>query len=161
MLVDLPEGWERKPVDPVIALFRLIGCSVDGTPIPTRRLAQGVYEGHLNLKQELAWAFVERWDEPRFEGDWETRPQLYGVCDDWEQIVGRWPELETDPRPFVLTLTPIIREEEPESGGWRWHKWGLYIGRHEPQHEYLYDETKIDKVYVFSINLLGEEHAHD
>ena len=46
-------------------------------------------------------------------------------------------------------------EKEPGEGGWRWHKWGPYIGKHDVQHEYLADEDLSDIgqefVYVFHL----------
>ena len=54
-------------------------------------------------------------------------------------------------RNFVILLHPFFREDQPESGGWRWHKWGEYIGKFDSKCEYLYDEDGIDFVYAFSI----------
>ena len=46
-------------------------------------------------------------------------------------------------------------EKEPGEGGWRWHKWGPYIGKHDVQHEYLADEDLSDIgqefVYIFHL----------
>ena len=36
-------------------------------------------------------------------------------------------------------------------GGWRWHKWGEYIGKHNPQYEYLDHESGIDYVLVWKL----------
>ena len=52
---------------------------------------------------------------------------------------------------FVILLTPVFKEDQPESCGWRWYKWGQYIGKYEPKCEYLYDEEGIDYVYCFTI----------
>jgi hypothetical protein len=43
----------------------------------------------------------------------------------------------------------------PKSG-WRYHKWGDYIGSQNPQSEYLYDDTHIDAVWTFHIYELVE-----
>jgi hypothetical protein len=45
----------------------------------------------------------------------------------------------------------VIKANQSHEGGWRWHKWGEYIGKYEPQYEYLYDEPEIEKVYVYHI----------
>lgn len=81
----------------------------------------------------------------------EDCPSDYGVCDSPEQVTDRWPRIIVDRRPFVIAFTPFLRADQPEQGGWRWHKWGEYIGTQEPTHEYLYDEPHIDKVYTFHI----------
>lgn len=53
---------------------------------------------------------------------------------------------------FILLLTPIINKHDKSSwGGWRWHKWGEYIGKHNPQYEYLDHETGIDYVLVWKL----------
>lgn len=79
-------------------------------------------------------------------------PETYGVCDDFSQVVSKWPSLITDDLEHFITFQEIRKEDQPESGGWRWHKWGAYIGEHEPTQEYLYDEEDIDKVLVFHIH---------
>ena len=81
----------------------------------------------------------------------------YGVADNASQVLDYFDELYkkyTDymkDKNFVITLCPIFREDEPEYGGWRWHKWGQYIGKFDYQCEYLHDEVGIDYVYVFNI----------
>lgn len=75
----------------------------------------------------------------------------YGVCDSAENLLEVMPELEASDQKFVVTLTPIDGTQEPERNGWRWHKWGEYIGNQEPKHEYIYDDVHIGVVYVFHI----------
>lgn len=86
----------------------------------------------------------------------------YGVCDNASQVLDyydslceKYEDFMRD-RMFVILLTPIIKDEQPEYGGWRWHTWGSYIGKFEPKHEYLYDEEGIDYVYCFKILEVGE-----
>ena len=83
----------------------------------------------------------------------------YGVCDSPEQILKQWPHLESSKQRHFITMTPIHKKHEPESGGWRWHKWGEYIGEHDIQCEYLYDEKDIELVFVFHIYTLKAESA--
>lgn len=53
---------------------------------------------------------------------------------------------------FILLLTPIINNHDKSLwGGWRWHKWGEYIGKHTPQYEYLDHEYGIDYVLVWKL----------
>ena len=44
--------------------------------------------------------------------------------------------------------------EDCSWGGWRWHKWGEYIGVHEPQHEYLSYEKGIDYVLSYDLEIV-------
>lgn len=111
--------------------------------VPTKRLRQGVYQiGHFNLNHIL-----EEYDEyPDLNGI-----NCYGVCDSVEQLLEACPELETSQRRFVVSITPVVRADQDPEWGWRWHKWGPYIGNHQPQHEYLYDEVGIEAVYVYQV----------
>lgn len=52
---------------------------------------------------------------------------------------------------YVILLTPMFNTHDMDMGGWRWHKWGEYIGRHEVSHEYLSFETGIDYVLVWEL----------
>jgi hypothetical protein len=96
------------------------------------------YEEKINYKSPIYW-----WN--------------YGVADNASQVLDyyeflykRYKDYMEDKK-FVILLTPIIRKLEPEYGGWRWHKWGQYIGKFESKCEYIHDETGIDYVYCFSI----------
>ena len=77
---------------------------------------------------------------------------MYGVCDDYSQILDKYNSLLSNPnKNYVVGLSVVERKEQPSYGGWRWHKWGEYIGIQNPEHEYLYDDIHIDKVYCFHI----------
>lgn len=91
-------------------------------------------------------------DNPDFVGVPE-----YGVCDYPMQFIGKFGiKLVTDRRRFCVAFTHI--EKRPgEQGGWRWHKWGEYIGTGTPRHEYLDDEEEFENgVWVFSCYELKE-----
>jgi hypothetical protein len=67
----------------------------------------------------------------------------YGVADSIEQIKEYFKEEAEDPnRKYIVTFSPVFqdREHKGKGGGWRWHKWGTYIGNLNPQCEYLDDE---------------------
>ena len=67
----------------------------------------------------------------------------YGVADDIEQIKEYYKEEVNDKeKKYFLALTPVWQEKENKGkgGGWRWNKWGKYIGKLNPQCEYLDDE---------------------
>ncbi len=79
----------------------------------------------------------------------------YGVCDSLDQLQRHslWRVIEQDPRAMALVLTPI-RKLEQDSDGWRWHKWGEYVGDQEPVCEYIFDEPIIEIVHVFETVVL-------
>lgn len=86
------------------------------------------------------------------EGAPETKSS-YGVADNIEQILEYAQVFIQDPvRQYVIEVAPVRKEHQPESGGWRWHKWGPYIGTQAPQWEYLYDEPDIEEVWTFHIH---------
>ena len=78
-----------------------------------------------------------------------TMMDNYGVCDNVEQVIETF-KLDNADFDFSITMTPIYKSQQCKNGGWRWHKWGKYIGEYEPKHEYLYDED-IEEVYIFHI----------
>lgn len=135
MLVREIQAMVPDSILAVLALMR--GKSSGATEI-----CEGVYEVH-------------HFGSSDFLRGYEQYPEVtvgpYGVCDDLQQLLDACPELEAPGREFVVTLTPVTRAEQEPRGGWRWHKWGEYIGTQNPQHEYLYDEEGIDLVYCFHV----------
>lgn len=109
----------------------------------------GIYEvGHFGSSADLP-SFDHY---PDFSADDGNYRGSYGVCDDVANLLAVYPELEAPGREFVVRMTPILKANQESSGGWRWHKWGEYIGHQSPSGcEYLYDEPTIEKVYCFSI----------
>ena len=78
----------------------------------------------------------------------------YGVCDNWKQIFEKIHKLkyyQESTEKFCIFLCRHRKIDQPDWGGWRWHKWGRYIGEYEPQAEYLYDEPEIDEVFTFHV----------
>lgn len=78
----------------------------------------------------------------------------YGVADNLEQVKVYLKEFIDDPgRKFVIEYSIITKDPTNfgQGGGWRWHKWGPYIGVQKPTTEYLDDEPEIDQVYIFHI----------
>jgi len=125
---------------------------------------QNVPENVAQLYNKEEWLPVYerkfKWDSPEEresrirDGDtfdnYEPIIDSYGVCDSPEQLLNMY-DFEADPRTFFIKLTEMRKSEQSSWGGWRWHKWGDYIGKQEPTTEYLYDEPLIDNVFVFHI----------
>lgn len=67
----------------------------------------------------------------------------YGVADNIEQIKEYFKEEIEDPnRKYFIAVTPVFQDKENKGkfDGWRWHKWGEYIGKLDRKCEYLDDE---------------------
>jgi hypothetical protein len=75
----------------------------------------------------------------------------YGVCDGIENLIDVIPELLSPDREFLVLLTEITKHDQPRDYGWRWHKWGDYIGTQTPTTEYIANEPEIDLVYCYHI----------
>lgn len=75
----------------------------------------------------------------------------YGVCDEPSQVLARYPHIVDDDVPRAITVVEIRREDQPSTGGWRYHKWGSYIGRQRPRAEYLHDDEHIDAVWTYHV----------
>ncbi len=84
----------------------------------------------------------------------------HGVADNIEQIKEYYKEEIADQnRKFFIHVTPVWQEKENagKGGGWRWHKWGEYIGKLNPQYEYLDDEDfgeDFEYIITFTIVLI-------
>lgn len=67
----------------------------------------------------------------------------YGVADSIAQVKEYFKEEIADPdKKYFIHVTPVWQEKENKGkgGGWRWHKWGPYIGKLKRKCEYLDDE---------------------
>ena len=77
----------------------------------------------------------------------------YGVCDNIDQIFERDPYIDAfkkSKKDYVIVIHWIPKEN---NGGWRWHKWGTYIGDFEHNCEYLSEETTpgLEGVWCYNI----------
>ncbi len=153
MLVDVPMR-EDNPI--LRAMARTDGPLV-------QRLERGVYEACVGNFDHCAAVNLNGYD---WGMDTTTKPWTfsypvgldgpYGVCDTPEQFLERYRAvLDADPRPFVVEFM-IVKKEAV--GGWRWHKWGPYIGEKDPHCEYLRDEgPEITQACCYHVYLVVEE----
>jgi hypothetical protein len=118
-----------------------------------RRLQEGLIE-IPHFSPEHTYCVLDNWDVDDIDGE------LYGVSDTAQQALDYAQRLVgDDPRKFCVFVTHIVKDpsKRGRGGGWRWHKWGEYIGNDEPKAEYLDDEEGFDEgVYVFGIHPLVE-----
>lgn len=136
MLISEPMMLRRDAILEIIAK-----CA--GQPEIGRELQPGIYQvGHFGSSADMPG--YEHYPDNLSVGS-------YGVCDSVANLLAKCPELESSDRKFVVRMTQIKKATQSPAGGWRWHKWGEYIGEGEPTCEYLYDEPIIIAVYVYSI----------
>ena len=64
----------------------------------------------------------------------------YGVADNIDQIKEYFKNEISDPfSKYVIAIIKVF-QHKGASDGWRWSRWGIYIGDLDPQCEYLDDE---------------------
>ena len=136
-------------------LFRNPVLDVLGGGIQPQVLEEGVIQiTHFSLDMMVWDRNAPEWymGDPQFTNE---GPSSSGVCDSPAQFLERFREtLKADERTFCMSFTHIAKDptNKGQGGGWRWRKWGAYIGTREPQYEYLDDEDGFeDGVYVFHI----------
>jgi hypothetical protein len=134
-----------KTSDPILGMI----AAMNGNDTSEKEIKEGVYQiGHFNFENSIPFKLEFDDKYPSFSKGQGS----YGVCDHYSQIFGEIPEiLNSTERSFVISITEINKNTQPSDGGWRWHKWGEYIGNKEPQCEYLYDEPEIERVFVYSV----------
>ena len=147
MLVNV----KQMPMDPtMMIILGGIGDGVDPTP---RAIIKGVYEiSHFSFNHATGLKDFEDC-YPTLKDEFSS----YGVCDDYQQVLEQCPEIIESSIPYAISVTPIRKSEQSDWGGWRWHKWGPYIGKQEPTTEYLYDEPVIEQVYCYHIYRIPQE----
>lgn len=152
MLKDLPLQYFETVSGPLADIMEITNPGMGGRP---QQVHQGIYITPLNWDHVIHQEIIEEWPDfkpiPHAE-----QPYLhcYGVCDHWSQVLAAGLQLLTDPRNFVILLHPVVKTEQPASGGWRWHKWGPYIGMYQKQveaHEYIADTPDVEVVYCYHI----------
>lgn len=138
--------YTTQPSEIFAMIARINGTDLSSEEKYFEHYATGVYR-HDGYKFNF-----DNFIEERCMESINDRWVKYGVCDDYSQVCENYGALLSDPnKHYVIGLSTVERKNQPSDGGWRWHKWGEYIGNQEPRHEYLYDDTHIDKVYCFHI----------
>ena len=142
MLINEPRVLNAN--NPLLAILASMG---EGEQ---KHLDTGVYEvNHFGCSPFIDG--YKDWPDEELvnkDGDWFSN---YGVCDNYQQILEQCPMLKESNRQFFITIKSVKKKEQSDWGGWRWHKWGAYIGTHEITTEYLYDEPIVEEVFVYHI----------
>jgi hypothetical protein len=158
MLVDITIKRDR-----VMELL----SSITGDATPTRNLGKGLYIANLNFDGIIVepveqFFAMDKDGNVDTNGHWRDGPEFnsYGVCDSPEQFMKRFGDLLVkSPREICVAFTPMRRSEQPKNGGWRWGKWGPYIGNQKPSREYIADEPDIEEVYCYHAYLVVQRSA--
>ena len=148
--VDIP----HEPFHPVLAVISggrrtkklpEIGCYLSHHWSMDLVLGKRIIEDYPEFDSREAGIYGSR--KPQ-----EEDLEAIGVCDSPKQLLEKFgKQIREDKRNFIISFVKIRRDEQPSQGGWRWHKWGTYVGNQEPKYEYLYDEPDIEEVYTYHI----------
>ncbi len=141
-------GNRRNPIAEMIA-------AANGNEPTTVRLADGFNQiGHFSGDM-LIWGSNAPEHYMGYPELGVDMPGCYGVCDSPEAFIEAYSKrLADDVRTFCVFFTHVKKhpENKGDGGGWRWHKWGEYIGKGSPQCEYLDDEEGFDDgVYTYHV----------
>jgi len=119
-----------------------------------------VYEGDLNA-DHLVTSYYRIHHPDIKVGKYYSDGYMYdyGVADSPEQLLEDYTvqmDFVNSKEKYICLYTWIRKEDQPSEGGWRWCKWGEYIGKQKRQRDYLYDEPNIDAVIVFHFLRISE-----
>lgn len=132
-------------VSPENTVFAII----DGYPTG-KELFKGIYNQGYNASNYFKRHLTVTEMYPR-----DLLCQCYGVVDSPKQFQTKFSEsLESDSRQLLVSVAHIPKDSsnKGKGGGWRWHKWGQYLGDGHPRQEYLDDEDKFENgVWVFNV----------
>lgn len=113
----------------------------------------GVYE----FRDFQSYNFVGRPKQYYYESDDGFEWSISGVCDNYNQVKEVYDELlSNETKKYIIVLYKFQQKFEPVRWGWRWKKFGNYIGKHNIQHKYLYDEdlSDINQDYIYCFRIL-------
>lgn len=176
MLVDI--DWKEdagyRPGEVIISVnktprgswFQMLGAVENGLSsrcsLRRIRIAKGIYTSTNDHVAANFGIHIEEWS-PRRLAAWAARKEdetyhgqgSYGVADSISQVLARnTGRLEHPAREYVLSVWAVRRHQEGERG-WRWRKWGEYIGSRKPTYEFLRDEPEIKRAVYFEFHLLA------
>lgn len=169
----LLDGSRRQAdsLDPFVA--SLAGAYRNRRAEPGKKYAEGMFESPFPFNgAHVLWPIERRMadrdnalDKEEYQAaamsrEWPKIDGLdcYGVVDTPEYFAEKFGKLlNADPRPLVVLFSYVHKDigNKGKGGGWRWHKWGEYIGEGEPTTEYLDDEEKFDDgVYTYHVYMV-------
>lgn len=117
----------------------------------------GVYE----FPSFNSYNFIGRSKQYYFEAEDGFEWSISGVCDNYNQVKEKYADILNDDnkQKYIIALYKVQQKFEPQRWGWRWKKFGDYIGKHKIEKEYLYDEDlsdiNQDHIYCFRILRVG------
>jgi hypothetical protein len=135
-------------------------ATVLGDGLEPRVLADGYVQiGHWNPELD-GWLVRKPYvHSPAFQQVLdEIHLYEYGVCDSIEQFQQKYGKALDDCMFRVAVFFTHVAKDLANAGrgrGWRWHKWGPYVGDGVPTREYLDDEPLFDDgVYTYHVYLV-------
>lgn len=156
MLVSVPCTTLRSVRDPILDVISI----TNHKSFYPDEVLTGIYVlGHWNfdsILERLGYkvdSYPHILIEPSREEDDISIAPVVGVCDSPMQLFEKYKDIALNHpnRKFVVAMVPLNKADQPKEGGWRWRKWGEYIGEQKPVMEYLADEPVIETVYTFHI----------
>lgn len=148
MLVNLTPNWKE------IENRKIIAKEKDFEYVPQcdprwQQYGDGIYQCNFefNFSQDEFLEFEGVCNIPPDQSYELFKPTYHkaqcGVADSIDQIKEYYKEEIEDPnKKYIIIVTPVFQKKDKKGNfdGWRWHKWGEYIGKLDRKCEYLDDE---------------------
>ena len=159
---DFQEHFKNKSVGEIVGAYGGLDIDFDTNPLYVKEKGQsysnlrfkkkGIYS-NLRRKKRLEGSVFDDWvfrnnDESnedlairRKEAEKHFLLKPYGTADSVEQIFKAFSFLDDiKDRNFIISMRLIVKADQPDSGGFRQHKNGPYIGNKKMEHEYFAHE---------------------
>lgn len=82
----------------------------------------------------------------------KKRPTKSGICDNASQVLETYHKLVDDPnRLYVVFLSPVFKCDQQPEAGFKWKRYGKYIGVHKRKESLLVDEPDIGFIFKYNI----------
>lgn len=118
------------------------------------QIKTGIYKGCWSKSdlKDYCGLEVEEYDSFLNKNNFNSSfRENFGVADNIEQVLEHYPELLESKDSFIVIFSDVYRKDQPKSYGFRYEKFGEYIGTQDIQHEFIYDDKHIDKVIIYHI----------
>lgn len=113
---------------------------------PKNHIEKGIYRSigfNFCIEEFIEFKNKSNLYKSQYWFDKDTMVCSYGVADSIDQIKEYYKaQIEDEVNKYVISLSYVFQEvkNKGRGGGWRWHKWGPYIGKLDHKCEYLDDE---------------------
>lgn len=125
------------------------------------------YDLHLDTlkREELAGCYLSDpnvashlFDQLTFHKFAKRRAVKSGICDNASQVINKHSKIVKDKnKKYIIFLSPVFKCDQQVGTGFRWSRYGKYIGVQDQSEKLLVDEPYIEFIFKYSIYEIKEE----